>query len=97
MPKLANESTRIQNEVALYLTVKETLLRGLEQYSLYECKLCTTRTFIRTFTYNGIHEHLSSDKHKVKNIISDEDWIKINLRAYVLTFYKILPPNIVFE
>jgi hypothetical protein len=96
LPKLANEASRIQNEVGLYLTVKETLLRGLEQYSLYECKLCTTRTIIRTFTYNGVCEHLLSNIHKVK-YISDEDLIKVNLRAYTTTFYKNLPPIIVFE
>ncbi|RIA96508.1 hypothetical protein C1645_733254 [Glomus cerebriforme] len=92
LPRLAEEATRIQNEVGLYLTVKETLLRGLEHYPLYGCRYCPEH-HTRYFNYVKIREHLKY-KHS-KNQINDEEMIKIILREYISAFYKNnLPPKI---
>ncbi|GBC05312.1 hypothetical protein RclHR1_06170016 [Rhizophagus clarus] len=95
LPRLANEASRIQCEAGLYLTVKETLLRGLGNYSLYHCKFCPDH-HNRMFTYDKICEHLTF-RHSVKQVY-EEEMIKINLREYITVFYKNnLPPKIVPE
>jgi hypothetical protein len=94
LPRLADEATRIQNEVGLYLTVRETCLRGFGKYPLYQCKMCPTH-YTRKFTYEGIHKHLTNN-HNHENIkqIHDEEMIKVDIREYISFFYKNnLPPK----
>jgi hypothetical protein len=93
LPRLADEASRIQCEAGLYLTVRETLLRGLGQFPLYHCKFCPEH-HNRSFNYEKIRDHLTY-RHHVKQIY-EEEMIKINLREYVTVFYNNnLPPKIV--
>ncbi|CAG8598786.1 10076_t:CDS:2, partial [Funneliformis mosseae] len=65
LPRLTSEAIKVQNEVGLFLTVKESMLWGLEHYSLFQCRYCTNvqNSFGRQFNYKGVCEHLYSSKH----------------------------------
>ncbi|KAF0496445.1 hypothetical protein F8M41_020968 [Gigaspora margarita] len=102
LPKLTEEAINVQSQPGLFLTVKEVMIRGLEGYPLFECKLCAENISYysnsRFFNLKGIYKHLESQRHRVyfHNVYDYhiEDFVQVNPREYVLTFCKELPPKI---
>ncbi|CAG8632689.1 hypothetical protein C2G38_128347 [Gigaspora rosea] len=102
LPKLTEEAINVQNQPGLFLTVKEVMIRGLEGYPLFECKLCAENISYysnsRFFNLKGIYKHLESQRHKIYfyNVYDYhiEDFVQVNPKEYVLTFCKELPPKI---
>ncbi|CAI2170305.1 871_t:CDS:1 [Funneliformis geosporum] len=98
LPRLSSEAIKVQNEVGLFLTVRESLLWGLEHSPIFQCRTCTNvqHSFSRKFNYKGVREHLFSSKHAV-SYINEEEMIRVNPKDFMMAFYRNLPPMIVTE
>ncbi|KAG9288142.1 hypothetical protein G9A89_000937 [Geosiphon pyriformis] len=70
LPRLSQEALSIQELPAIFLTVKEALLRGKKDELIFKCQLCKN-SCDKLYRYSAIIEHLKSSKHNWK-IIKDD-------------------------
>nr|CAG8572190.1 10336_t:CDS:2 [Entrophospora candida]CAG8572984.1 294_t:CDS:2 [Entrophospora candida] len=92
LPKITAESIQVQDQPGLFVTVKETLMRGLDTYYIYECKKCMFRGYVSTFNYDGIRRHISKSHRDVVAVV--DELIRVNPKEYVIAFAQNLPPKI---